>query len=1215
MKGYTISYFFFCYLLSACMPLIAQSDSASSPTDFLIKSKGIPFIKNHTPKDYQASSQNWTITQDNRGMMYVGNNDGILEFDGLNWRLITTSNKSVVRSLAKDEKGRIYAGALGEVGYLAPDSLGKMEYKSLLPVIPKEERNFNNMWDIYIAKEAIYMMSFSGLYIFPKDVPKSKKKVKVIHPTKDQLFHRGFLVNEAMYVREWEKGLMKLNGDSLEMVPGGEFFANERIYGMVPFGSDKILIATRTKGLFIYDGKQLTPWRADLTAFLNKAEIYSARLLKNKYYLITTLNAGVLILDTQGNPVQLINQPKGLLSNSIYYSFLDRNQNLWLGGENGISMLQVGLPITIFDQRLGIDGGTNAIRQFNDKLYLATNPGLYSRSWGKQENILEGGANFELLKNGSGQSWDFIEFDNQLYVGRFNGVMNIQGTIARKTFQDQSHIVGFVPLKDNKVLVAGAEGLTLLSRKGLNWKQIKQYKSYKPTFDQHHVLLRDQEGLFWTSHQNVGVFSFQLDEATDSLINLKFYDAPKYGLPSNLQIRSYKVDNRIVLATEKGVFTFDKEQNKFKRDILDQYMPKGQRVFFLVQDFSGNIWFQVGDKIGVLQKNDSGEQKFLTNYSHFSPLKGAEVYCIVPLKSGEVMMGTSEGIIHYQGNLNKKYTSDFNTFINRVELETGLGRDSLIFAGMYRNVVGSVLSKQPQSAIKTFPFKLNSFRFGFSTPYYTLPKSILYSFYLEGFDQKWSAWADHKEKEYTNLSAGTYIFHLKARNVYGEISEEAIYTFIVKPPWYRTIWAYIGFTLLALLLLWGIIWLNTRRLRQQKEFLEQKVEERTTEIRNKNHILEEQKEEIISKNDALEIQKEEITAKNSALEQQKEEITNKNTELEQQKEEMIAQAEVLKTVNRELTHQKDEIQRQRDEIELQRDSIQFQKNEIEQQKDEIEEKKDEIERQRDVLEKTNEIIHRKNQDITSSIRYAQTIQQAILPFGQRMDQVLEDYFVIYRPKDIVSGDFYWLSSNIENKILMAAVDCTGHGVPGAFMSMIGYTLLNEIVNDQEITQPAQILEELHKLTRLALRQESQANADGMDLCLCMLEPIDAEQIQITFAGAKRPLYYVPQGGNELLEIKGNRKSIGGGKHFENPKFTQQAFAVPRGTTIYLTTDGMIDQNNEQRKKFGTVRFKELLQNCSALSLAEQKDRLNEALDQHQLGTDQRDDITVWAIKI
>ena len=1215
MKGYTILYFTFCYFLSTYLPLIAQNDSIPPPTDFLIKSKGIPFIKNHTPKEYLAASQNWTITQDNRGMMYIGNNDGILEFDGLNWRLITTANKAVVRSLAKDEKGRIYVGSLGEVGYLAPDSLGKMEYESLLPTIPEEERSFNNMWDIYIGKESIYMMSFSGLYIFPKDVPKSAKKVRVIHPTKNQSFHRGFLVNDVMYVREWEKGLMKLNGDSLEMVPGGEFFANERIYGMVPFGNDQVLIATRTKGLFVYDGKQFTPWHTELTAFLNKAEIYSARLLKNKYYLITTLNAGALILDVNGNPVQLINQPKGLLSNSIYYSFLDRNQNLWLGGENGISMLQVGLPITIFDQRSGIDGGTNAIRLFNDNLYLATNPGLYFRSWTKQENILETGANFRLMRNGSGQTWDFIEFDNRLYVGRFNGIMSIQGTIAQKIFQDQSHIVGFMPLKDNKVLVAGAEGLTLLARRGLRWTQIKQYKNYKPTFDQYHFLLQDQEGVFWTSHQNLGVFSFKLDQTTDSLVNLEFYDAPKYGLPSNLQIRIFKVDNRIVLATEQGIFTFDKEQKKFKRDVLDNYMPKEQRVFFLVEDFSGNIWFQAGDNIGVLQKEPGQEKKFTTNYSHLAPLKGAELYCIVPLKSGEVMMGTSEGIIHYQGNLNKKYTSDFQAFINKVELETGLGPDSLIFAGMYRNVVGSVLTKQPPSAIKELPFKLNSFRFVFSTPYYTLPTSIQYSYYLEGFNKTWSEWADHKEKEYTNLSAGTYTFHLKARNVYGEISEEATYTFIVKPPWYRTIWAYIGFALMALLLLWGIIWLNTRRLRQQKEFLEKKVEERTAEIRNKNEILEEQKEEIVSKNDALEIQKEEITAKNAALEQQKEEITNKNTELELQKEEMVAQAEVLKTVNRELTQQKDEIQRQRDEIELQRDNIQFQKNEIEHQKDEIEEKKDEIERQRDVLEKTNEIIRRKNQDITSSIRYAQTIQQAILPFDQRMNQELDDYFVIYRPKDIVSGDFYWLSSSIEDKLLMAAVDCTGHGVPGAFMSMIGYTLLNEIVNDQEITQPAQILEELHKLTRLALRQESQANADGMDLCLCMLEPIDATQVQITFAGAKRPLYYVLPKSNELLEIKGNRKSIGGGKHFENPKFTQQAFVVPKGTIIYLTTDGMIDQNNEQRKKFGTVRFKELLQNCSPLPLSEQKERLNNALDQHQVGTDQRDDITVWAIKI
>jgi serine phosphatase RsbU (regulator of sigma subunit) len=1198
MKSYLIYFVVLIFVFGTHLPVVGQNDSVKSTSDFLIKNKGIPFIKNFTPKDYKASNQNWAIEQDNRGVMYFGNNNGILEFDGSNWRLIELPNKSVVRALAKDDQGRIYIGGLGEIGYLIPDSLGKMEYKSMLPLLPENERNFNDMWNIYIGSDAIYMISFTGLYIFPKDLSKAKDNIKIIHPSKGKQFHRGYLVNNQFYVREWDKGLLKFTNDKLELVPEGEKFTTERIYSMLPFANNQILVATRTQGFYIYDGKTFTPWRTDLTPFFNDAEIYNGHFLQNKYYVFITLNSGVVILDTDGNPVQVIDQPKGLISNSVYYAYLDHNRNLWLGCENAISMIQIGLPISVFDQRVGLEGGTNGIHFYNEHLYVATNQGLYVKNWDGKNNVLQSAADrFNLIANSSGQTWNFFEMDNKLNVGHFDGVLQINNQTVRNLYQGQNHAMNFIKLPDNKILIAGAGGLELYSTQNpLNWVKIKDYPNYQHTFDQYHHILMDKDSTFWSSHENTGVFRFQLN-SNDSLVNLLKYEAKTYGLPSNLNIRIFKINDRIVFATEKGIYTFDQAKKKFVKDELDRYIPDNQRVFFLANDYQGNVWCQVGDNMGVLKKT---EDKYVANYHHFAPLKGASVYCISALQSGEVLLGTSEGIIHYSGNLDRSYNTQFSTFLQKVELETSEGRDSLIFAGIFSSSQGVISEKQPQNLVKIFPFKLNNFRFTFSTPYYTQPEAIQYKYYLENFDQKWSAWVNHKEKEYTNLPEGTYTFHLKARNVYGIESAEMVYSFVIKPPWYRTMWAYIGFCITALLMLWIVIWLNTRRLRQQKDFLELKVEERTTEISNKNKILEEQKEEIVSKNEALEYQKEEITAK--------------NVELETQKEEMMAQAEVLKSVNRELTQQKDEIERQRDEIELQRDNIQHQKNEIELQKNEIEEQKDEIEKQHGILEKTNEIIHRKNQDITASIRYAQTIQQAILPFQERMHQLIGDHFVIYRPKDIVSGDFYWLD-NLDDKVLVAAVDCTGHGVPGAFMSMIGYTLLNEIVSDKHIVQPAKVLEELHALTRLALRQESEANSDGMDLCLCMLEPLDEEQVQVTFAGAKRPLYYLPKNSDQVLEIKGSRHSIGGGKYSDAPKFTQQAFAVEKGSVIYLTTDGLIDQNNTERKKFGTTRFINLLNECTSLSLKDQETKLVDALDQHQMGTEQRDDITVLAIEV
>jgi serine phosphatase RsbU (regulator of sigma subunit) len=272
-------------------------------------------------------------------------------------------------------------------------------------------------------------------------------------------------------------------------------------------------------------------------------------------------------------------------------------------------------------------------------------------------------------------------------------------------------------------------------------------------------------------------------------------------------------------------------------------------------------------------------------------------------------------------------------------------------------------------------------------------------------------------------------------------------------------------------------------------------------------------------------------------------------------------------------------------------------------------------------------ISRKNESITDSIRYALTIQRAILPDPQILDKTFEERFVIFKPKDIVSGDYYWFSKvnagpshpNLDPMIqeisFIAAVDCTGHGVPGAFMSMISNTLLNEIVNVQHIYEPAHILEELHKGIIKALRQEDNANDDGMDVCLCAVEKHIDGRSKVTFTGAKRPLYYLPNGSTRLMELRGDNKSIGGMNSRKNKPFTNQELYLDRGSLLYLATDGIADQNNKDRKKFGTTKLKHLIQANVHRPLKIQQEILEKALSDHQEGVEQRDDITLLGIKI
>jgi len=282
----------------------------------------------------------------------------------------------------------------------------------------------------------------------------------------------------------------------------------------------------------------------------------------------------------------------------------------------------------------------------------------------------------------------------------------------------------------------------------------------------------------------------------------------------------------------------------------------------------------------------------------------------------------------------------------------------------------------------------------------------------------------------------------------------------------------------------------------------------------------------------------------------------------------------------------------------------------------------EVNKQKEILEIQNDQIKTQNQSIMSSIRYAETIQSAILPNKEQFEVFFQS-LIIYLPKDIVSGDFYWFQ-HIEKptkkdtiSCLAAVVDCTGHGVPGAFMSMIGSRLLTEIVSIQQIIQPSQILNLLDKEIRLALRQHATDNHDGMDVCLVLIEKSTQDNsLQITFSGAKRPLFIFRHELNEIELIKSSRKCIGGVKSKHNhEQFTDIQLNILPNDILYLTTDGIVDLPNKERVRFGTTRFIEMLTQIGSLPLKEQEEIIQSKIYSYQKNEDQRDDITILALKM
>jgi len=319
---------------------------------------------------------------------------------------------------------------------------------------------------------------------------------------------------------------------------------------------------------------------------------------------------------------------------------------------------------------------------------------------------------------------------------------------------------------------------------------------------------------------------------------------------------------------------------------------------------------------------------------------------------------------------------------------------------------------------------------------------------------------------------------------------------------------------------------------------------------------------------------------------------------------------------------KKQLESQNLELKEQKEELLVMNEEIKQQNEEIISQRDHIETQNAILENKNLAIEKANQEITSSINYAKRIQHAILPDIETIKSFFPESFVLYTPRDIVSGDFYWITTK-NYKIIVAVVDCTGHGIPGALMSMIGNEILNDIVKSRNITEPDKILYQLRQGIIHTLRQEESNNQDGMDVVICTIDNYPESykehlgEQKLEYAGAGRALLYVQD--NILHEIKADRIIIGGLKTYDSEQlFQKHTISLAKSTIVYMFSDGYIDQfGGAIKKKFGSRRLKELLQKISPLSMEKQHAYLHHTIQNWMIEGDEKqlDDITILGLKL
>ena len=764
-------------LLFTCIYLFTAAAAAQS-----YKEAGSQAVINYKPKEYKAGQQNWAITQNKSGIMYFGNGQGLLEFDGNNWRLYPVPNNSVIRSLAIGEDGKIYVGAQSELGYFSPDSLGLMTFNSLTNFMPKDKRNFSDVWKTYVYNGNVYFRTDN--YIFIWNI--QKKGFKIIHL--ENSFPLMFNVNGTMYVLEWKKGLEVLKDDSLMPVKGGNKFANEKIYVMLPFpGEDGTsLIVTRTMGLFKYNGTNFIPFKTEADKFIKDNLIYSpGTVLSDGNILLSTLNGGAVVIDTAGKEVRKYSIGNGIISNQILFTFQDRSGAIWLATQNGISKIEYSSPVSYFDSRNNLTTTPIDIIRHNGIIYTATNNGVFSLNPNTSE--------FHLLKNSNFASYSLVKIKNELLAGTNGGLFKVEKDklIPIKKTVGYEYVIGALKqsrLNPDRIYVGTMSGLWSVLKIGNRWKD--EGRIIKNS-DQPTRIVEDKDGKVWMSTFSSGIFrvTFQKDNKGNIILKkpvIKHFDKTN-GLPGGYS-EIDKINGKKYFLTVNGIYTFNKSKKMFSSDTTDKVIslfhktiPSNSNANYFGQDKLGRLWIGSKGKLTmcILQSDSSWKRVS----SLFYRIANEPITNIYAEKNGNTWFGVRDGLIKYDFKKKIFGKKDYSALVRRVDI----GEDSTIYFG----------GKLDKPVTQEIIYNKNSIKFRYSATSFEGKNVNKFKTFLDGFDEDWSKYSKETRKEYTNLPPGKYIFKVEGLNPAGIKSRIGTYSFEILPPWYRTWWAY-AFYVLAL---------------------------------------------------------------------------------------------------------------------------------------------------------------------------------------------------------------------------------------------------------------------------------------------------------------------------------------------------------------------------------------------------------------------------------
>lgn len=724
--------------------------------------RGLPFVKNYSRELYKGHGQNWAIVQDNRGFIYFGNTDGfVLQYDGASWRQIPISNGSIVRSLAIDSLNNIYIGAQNDVGYLSLDLIGQYKYKSFLAEIDSAYHDFGNVWQIH--KTLQYLFFNTRKYLFRRD-SKGNYKIWKANTT----FHTSYHVKEyGIYIQQMGIGLMTLEADSLVLAANGSRFKDDRIYVILPFEKDRLLIGTRNNGLFLYDKNSIEKFNTSSNTWLIENQLYHGIKLRNNNFVLSTLRNGIVILNKDGAVVNVIDKFSGLMDENVWYSLQDHSGSIWLALNRGIARIDYPSPFTLFDERNSLEGNVQDILRYEENLYAATGLGLYVLEKSKDGLSHPKFSHIPGLKS---QCWDLLPTSDALLVSCNHGIFEFKNGSFNKITNRSAWKMAQSLKNPRRIYLGLDQGISSLYKTDDNWIDEENIPGFNA---EARTIACDDSGNLWIGTVYEGVFKVRFADNKATKIN-------KYGVQHGLPNENYNLvfenGNDIIFGTTHGIFEFDEKLKKFnsiKINFDSDHYFTDTTTYKILHVKGDNIWFNHFEKPALAKKKI---EAYNIDCNTFLSIPKSSIYTFFTEDNGITWIGGTNGILRYDSiiNLNDKISA--STFIRRVTVKN----NKVIFGGDEDN----------QTTEIKLPFFLNEIRFEFSSPEYRNEKALEFQYKLNGLENTWSEWNNEIKRDYTNLSPGEYTFWVRSKNIFQKISEPASYSFTILPPWYRTWWSY-----------------------------------------------------------------------------------------------------------------------------------------------------------------------------------------------------------------------------------------------------------------------------------------------------------------------------------------------------------------------------------------------------------------------------------------